>query len=54
MCGITLKYDCFKKKNSGLFDDRVNRKTTMELIRRGYVEDYLKGNLNLKNETPNN
>lgn len=42
MCGITLKYDCFKKKNSVLFDDRVNRKTTMELIRRGYVEDYLK------------
>ncbi|MBR5565149.1 MAG: putative DNA binding domain-containing protein [Roseburia sp.] len=34
--------ELFEKFNSVPFDDRVNRKATMELIRRGYVEDYLK------------
>lgn len=34
--------ELFEKFNSVPFDDRVNRKATIELIRRGYVEDYLK------------
>ena len=34
--------ELFDKFNSVPFDDRVNRKATIELIRRGYVEDYLK------------
>ena len=34
--------ELFEKFNSVPFDDRVNRKATIEMIRRGYVEDYLK------------
>jgi ATP-dependent DNA helicase RecG len=34
--------ELFDKFNSVPFDDRVNRKATIEMIRRGYVEDYLK------------
>ena len=34
--------ELFEKFNSVPFDDRVNRKATIELIRRGYLEDYLK------------
>ena len=34
--------ELFDKFNSVPFDDRVNRKATMECIRRGYVEDYLR------------
>ena len=34
--------ELFEKFNSVPFDDRVNRKATIELIRRVYVEDYLK------------
>ena len=34
--------ELFEKFNSVPFDDRVNRRATIELVRRGYVEDYLK------------
>ena len=34
--------ELFDKFNSIPFDDRINRKATIDMIRRGYVEDFLK------------
>ena len=47
--------ELFDKFNSIPFDDRVNRKATVEMIRRGYVEDFLKeSNSSLVNELNTN